>query len=88
MATGAYIGEDYAGGAQIEGFITPNLTPDSSGRIFNWSKQNFIERFRMGKLYPKTPMPWNSFKRMTDEELTAIYNYLKTVRPVKTEKIN
>ncbi|HET9825314.1 MAG TPA: cytochrome c [Chitinophagaceae bacterium] len=85
---GAYTGEPFGGGANIEGFISVNLTPDSSGRIFNWSKQNFIERFRMGKLYPNTPMPWNSFKRMTDEELTAIYNYLKTLKPVKTQKLN
>jgi mono/diheme cytochrome c family protein len=85
--TGAYTGEPFGGGNDIEGFITPNLTPDSSGRIFNWSKQNFIDRFRMGKLHPKSPMPWNSFKRMTDEELTAVYNYLKTVKPVRTEPL-
>jgi hypothetical protein len=30
-------------------------------------------------------MPWNSFKRMSDEELKAIYKYLKTVPGVKTE---
>lgn len=82
--SGAFIGEPFAGGNDIDGFITPNLTPDSSGRIFKWTRQNFIERFRMGKLYPKSPMPWNSFKRMTDDELTAIYHYLHTVRPVKT----
>ena len=81
---GAFTGEPFAGGNNIEGFITPNLTRDSSGRIFNWSKQNFIDRFRMGKLFPQSPMPWNSFKRMTDEELTAIYNYLRTLKPVKT----
>jgi mono/diheme cytochrome c family protein len=84
---GEYTGEPFAGGNEIDGFITPNLTPDSSGRIFNWSKQNFIDRFHTGKLYPKSPMPWNSFKRMTDEELTSIYNYLKTVKPVRTEKV-
>jgi hypothetical protein len=28
-------------------------------------------------------MPWNSFKRMDDDELTAVYNYLKTLKPVK-----
>jgi hypothetical protein len=85
---GGFIGEPFAGGNDIDGFITPNLTPDSSSRIFGWSKQNFIERFRMGKLYPKSPMPWSSFKRMTDSELTAIYNYLQTVKPVKTVEVN
>jgi mono/diheme cytochrome c family protein len=86
---GVFTGEPFAGGNDIDGFITPNLTPDSSGRIFNWSKQNFIDRFRMGKFYPNSPMPWNSFKRMTDEELTAIYSYLRSVKPIRTErKIN
>lgn len=85
--TGSYIGEPFAGGNEIEGFITPNLTPDSSSRIFGWSKENFIARFRMGKLFPKSPMPWNSFKRMTDDELTALYNYLHTVKPVNTAAV-
>ena len=81
---GEFVGEPFGGGGEVEGFITPNLTPDPSGRIYNWSKQNFIDRFRMGKLIPKSPMPWNSFKRMTDGELTAIYNYLKTVKSVNS----
>jgi len=84
MRSGAFIGEPLAGGNEIEGFVSPNLTPDSTGRIFGWTKQNFIDRFHLGKLFPKSPMPWNSFKHMTDEELTAIYNYLHTVKPVKT----
>jgi len=84
---GAYIGDPFAGGNNIEGLATPNLTPDSSGRLFNWTKQDFIARFKMGKLNPKSVMPWSSFKRMTDDELTAIYHYLKTLKPVRTERI-
>lgn len=87
MMTGAYTGEYFSGGLEIDGFTTPNLTPDPSGRIYNWSQKNFIDRFRMGKIYQKSPMPWNSFKRMSDDELKAIYNFLRTVKPVKTEKI-
>ena len=81
--SGTFTGEPFAGGNEIEGFITPNITPDSSSRIFGWSQKNFIDRFRMGKMIPKSPMPWQSFGRMTDEELKAIYSYLKTVKPVK-----
>ncbi len=80
---GRFTGEPFAGGNNIDGFITPNLTPDSSGRIFRWTQQNFIERFRMGKLYPNSPMPWNSFKRMTDDELKAIYKFLHQLKPVR-----
>lgn len=81
---GEYTGEPFAGGGNVEGFVTPNLTPDPSGRIFNWSQQNFIDRFRAGRLVPKSPMPWNSFQRMTDDELKAIYQFLRTVKPVRS----
>jgi mono/diheme cytochrome c family protein len=82
--SGEYTGEFYAGGGDIDGFITPNITPDSTSRIFGWSEKNFLDRFRMGKLVKKSPMPWQSFGRMSDEELKAIYAYLKTLNPVKT----
>ncbi|HZI53744.1 MAG TPA: c-type cytochrome, partial [Chitinophagaceae bacterium] len=85
--SGDFIGEPFAGGNEIEGFITPNLTTDSSSRIFGWSEKNFVDRFRMGKLIPKSPMPWQSFGRMSDMELKAIYAYLQTVKPVRTEVV-
>ncbi len=86
MMTGAFTGVPYAGGMKMEDLVTPNLTPDSSSRIFGWSSKMFIERFRMGKLNPKSHMPWNSFKRMSDDELKAIYNYLQSLKPAKTKK--
>ena len=79
---GAVIGEPFGGGNNIEGFITPNLTPDPTGRIYKWTKNDFITRFRKGKLIPGSPMPWRSFGRMTDEELTALYNFLRSLKPV------
>ena len=91
MMTGAFIGEPFAGGLQMESsfeperysFITPNLTPDSTGRLFGWTPEMFINRFRKGKIYPGTHMPWGPFSRMCDDELKAIYNFLQTVKPVK-----
>jgi len=85
--SGEFLGEPFAGGNEIEGFITPNLTPDSSSRIFGWSQKNFIDRFRMGKLIPGSPMPWKSFGRMNDTELKAIYVFLQTVKPVRITEI-
>ena len=82
--SGEFTGEPYAGGNDIDGFLTPNITTDSSSRVFGWSQKNFVDRFRMGRLIPKSPMPWSSFGRMSDEELKAIYAYLKTVKPVRT----
>jgi mono/diheme cytochrome c family protein len=91
MMTGAPIGEPFAGGMKMESsvdpdkyyFLTPNLTPDSTGRLYGWSQAMFINRFRKGKIYPGTHMPWGPFSRMSDDELKAIFNYLQTLKPVK-----
>ncbi|HVU56805.1 MAG TPA: cytochrome c, partial [Puia sp.] len=85
--SGKPIGPPFGGGNNVEGFITPNLTPDPSGRIYKWSKKDFIGRFRKGRLIPGSPMPWNSFGRMSDDELTAIYNFLKSVKPAPTKAV-
>lgn len=72
-----------AGGNNVEGLISVNLTPDSTSRIFGWTQQMFIDRIRSGKLNPKSQMPWNSFKQMSDIELKAIYKYLRSVPAAK-----
>jgi mono/diheme cytochrome c family protein len=86
--SGAFTGAPFAGGGNIEGFVTPNLTPDSSSRLFNWSQQDFIKRFRKGKLVPGSPMPWYSFGRMSDDELKAVYQYLRTLKPAKMPAVH
>lgn len=67
-----------------------NITSDSTG-IGNWSEAQFILCLREGKwkgiagnreLLP--PMPWqSSFKFLTDDEIKAIFAYLKSTRPIK-----
>ena len=91
LMTGAFIGEDYAGGFKFEvptdsgmySLSSPNLTPDATGRLKGWTREQFIARFRMGTLIPQSHMPWGPFSRMSDDELKAIYSFLQTVRPVK-----
>ncbi len=65
-----------------------NLTPDAAG-IGNWSENNFIISIREGKykgiptariLLP--PMPWPVYSKMTDDELKAIFSYLKSIKPI------
>jgi len=65
-----------------------NLTPDSTG-IGAWSEQQFFTCIRQGlfkglegsrPIMP--PMPIASFKSMTDNELKAIFAYLKTIKPI------
>lgn len=90
LMTGAFTGEPFAGGLQFPSdekpeltFITPNITPDpETGKIAQWTEEVFIHRFRQGIQIAGTPMPWNSFRNMTDLELKALYRYLQNVNPV------
>ncbi len=84
---GEYIGEPLAGGTVFEeegkpSLISPNLTPHPSSRIYGWSQDDFVKRFRLGRVIPYSHMPWESFSRMSDVELKAIYKYLQTLKPV------
>lgn len=84
LMTGAFTGTYFSGGLEIDGFVTPNLTTDPGSHIATWDEQKFMTRFREGKKIATSPMPWNSFKRMSEDELKAVYRFLKTLEPVKT----
>lgn len=65
-----------------------NLTPDTTG-IGAWKEEQFMYAIRNGKfkglpdsrpLLP--PMPWQEFKNMTDDELKAVFAYLKSIKPI------
>lgn len=66
-----------------------NLTPDSATGIGRWSEADFVRTLRTGvnprgdTLHPF--MPWREYRRMTDDDLRAIYRYLRTVRAVRNE---
>lgn len=51
----------------------------------NWSVEDFVKRFCAGGLIPGSPMPWGVFAHMTDEELRAIYLYLRSLSPVPND---
>ena len=86
-ATGKPTGEPYSGGNKFNSVrknnvvcVSPNITPhEQYGRITNWTKEQFIQRFRNGRLIPDSEMPWNFYRNMSDNDLTAIYNYLKSL---------
>lgn len=84
---GDFSGPLMAGGNDIEGFITPNLTPHPEGRIYEWTADQFVDRFRQKKIIKESPMPWTSFKQMTYLELKAIYKYLKTLPAAEMPKV-
>lgn len=64
----------------------PNITP--AGPIGQWSEADFTRAMRTGTRPDGTKineaMPWKSMARHTDDELHAIWLYLKTVPPVQS----
>jgi cytochrome c553 len=66
-----------------------NLTSDETG-IGNWTEAQFFKAIREGKykgldntrpLLP--PMPWNMYRNASDDDLRAIFAYLKSTKPVE-----
>ncbi len=67
---------------QYDSAYSSNITFDVSG--ISYDENVFIEIMRTGKSGTLSGvMPWIVFKNMTDENLKAIYAFLKTIRPVK-----
>ena len=90
-------GKDYSGGWEMKGpwgrVVTANLTPSPGTYMGRASKAEFIGRFKaFASMTPETApaaqpgqntvMPWIAFGGMTEDDLGAIYDYLKTVQPI------
>ena len=64
----------------------PNITSEpTTGRIARYSEDEFVARVHTGRVIPGSPMPWNSFQKMSDDDIRAIYRYLTTVPPVRRD---
>ena len=48
----------------------------------SYTEDEFVLRMRAGRAIPGSPMPWQGFKDMREEDLRAIYMYLKSLPPV------
>lgn len=66
-----------------------NISSDSTG-IGNWTEEQFKKSLREGKykgldnsrpLLP--PMPWYNFAKLSDTDLSAMFHFLKSTKPVK-----
>ena len=66
-------------------FYAPNLTQHATGIINGWSKDQFITRVRNGRVYAGSPMPWESYRNMTDADLESIYMYLTSLEPADND---
>ncbi|MBI2377375.1 MAG: hypothetical protein HYV07_25460 [Deltaproteobacteria bacterium] len=61
----------------------PNLTPHpKTGHITAWTEDAFVARFKSGRIYKGSKMPWESFSQMTEADLRSVYRFLRTVPPV------
>ena len=90
-------GREFAGGWEMLGpwgrVVTANITPHADSYIGRATKDEFIGRIKSfesltGERSPIAPkgrntiMPWLPYSGMTNEDLGAIYDYLKTLPPI------
>lgn len=64
-----------------------NLTPDENTGIGIWTEDTFVKTLRTGRHWGVArpilpPMPWQNYAQMSDEDLEAIYAYLRSIPPV------
>lgn len=65
-----------------------NLTPDMKTGLGGWTENLFIQTLQNGKFMGASrdilpPMPWQSIGQMTDDDLKAIFAYLKSLPPIE-----
>ncbi len=66
---------------------TANLTPDQNTGLGIWTEDMFLKAIREGKHMGTSrpilpPMPWPAFRNLSDDDLKAIFAYLKSIPPV------
>jgi mono/diheme cytochrome c family protein len=64
-----------------------NLTSDAETGLGNWTEEMFVQAMRTGKHMGTSrpiqpPMPWPAIGQMTDEDLKAVFAYLRSLPPL------
>ncbi|MGE0451191.1 MAG: cytochrome c [Vicinamibacterales bacterium] len=67
--------------------FTANLTPDEETGLGNWSEEQFVMALRTGRHEGKgrpilPPMPYQYVSSLSDEDLRAVFAYLRSLPPV------
>jgi mono/diheme cytochrome c family protein len=88
------IGPDFSGGEEFEPmplpgvdmktwFRTPNITPQKGSALMKFpDRATFVARFKVGgRQHVGTPMPWESYARMSAEDVGALYEFLRSLPP-------
>ncbi len=68
--------------------FTANLTPDPETGLGAWTLKDFIETMRTGRHLGKgrpilPPMPMEVMVKYSDDELAAVFAYLRSLKPIK-----
>lgn len=100
-ATYEAIGPEFAGGMELEPLpelnklvgVDPdlwvrsvNLTPHPESALSRFETvDDWIARFRQGRVIMNSPMQWGPFSRMTDEDLEALYLFFNSLEPVEND---
>jgi hypothetical protein len=80
-----------AGGQHFGPFVSANITPDALGRPAGLTLEQFISTLRTGHNPLDPPgvllqvMPWPAFGKKTDRDLTAIYEYLRSIPSIEND---
>jgi cytochrome c553 len=93
-------GMEFAGGWELRmpwgRVVPPNITPEPETGIGNLTRDSFVGRFKafasLDELPPapkgrNTIMNWRSYGKLSEADLGAIYDYLRTVKSIKN-KVN
>lgn len=65
-----------------------NLTPHETTGMGIWTEEMFVKAIRTGRHMGQSrpilpPMPWAAYAHLTDEDLKAVYAYLRTIPEVE-----
>ena len=68
--------------------FTANLTPDAETGLGQWTLKNFMDTIRSGRHMGRgrpvlPPMPIPVYNHFTDDDLEAVYAYLRTIPPIR-----
>lgn len=67
----------------------PNITPDVETGLGSWNEDMFVRALKTGKHFGGNgrpilpPMPWMTLAQQSDEDLRAIFAYLRSVKPIR-----
>ncbi len=86
---------NWSGAASNTAFAGPwgvtygtNLTPDEMTGLGIWTEETFLKTLRTGRHWGEArpilpPMPWQNYSAMSDEDLKAVYAYLRSIPPIR-----